>query len=319
VIILRSGVPLVDVERSGVVETVHAGHVVLLGADGTVMASLGDPGQPIFPRSSNKPLQAVGLVRAGLRMPARWLALASASHSGEQVHIESVRAMLASAGLDESALQCPPDWALGEAARMAAISDGRRPERITMNCSGKHAAMLLACVANGWPTEHYLDPGHPLQIALHDTVSDLAGEPIAATGVDGCGAPLFALSLTAVARAFSRLARATGGAEARVADAMREHPELVGGTGRSATELMNGIPGLIAKDGAEGVYAAALPDGSAVAVKIDDGSLRAVEPAVVAGLRRMGATSSVLDDLAESAVLGRGERVGSVRFRAGLL
>ena len=318
-IVLRPGVPLVDVERSGVLESVHAGHLVLLGADGAVIASLGEPAQPVFPRSSNKPLQAAGLVRAGLRVPAPWLALAAASHSGEQIHLEAVRAMLASGGVDESALACPADWPFGDAARMAAIGAGLPPERITMNCSGKHAAMLLTCVANGWPIERYLDPDHPLQAALHDTVSDLAGESIAATGVDGCGAPVFALSLIAVARAFARLASATGDAEASVAGAMREYPELLGGTGRSVTLLMNGIPGLIAKDGAEGVYAAALPDGSAVAVKIDDGAMRAAERAVVAGLRRLGAAGTVLDDLAELPVLGRGEQVGSIRFRAGLL
>jgi L-asparaginase II len=182
-----------------------------------------------------------------------------------------------------------------------------------MNCSGKHTAMLLTARTNGWPTGDYVLPDHPLQQALRQTVTELAGEPVAHISVDGCGAPLFALSLHGLAHAYARLISAVSGAERDVADAMRGHPELVGGTGRSATLLMAGLPGSIAKDGAEGVYAAALPDGSAIAVKIDDGAQRAAERAVVAGLRQLGAVASVLDDLAEAPVLGGGWAVGTIR------
>jgi L-asparaginase II len=310
VIRLRPGVPLVDVERSGVVESVHSGSVVLMSADGSIR-SVGLTDQVIFPRSSNKPLQAVGMVRVGLDVPQAWLALATASHSGEAMHVELVAAMLASVGLDESALQCPPDWPIDERARLVAVE----PRRITMNCSGKHAAMLLTCHANGWPTETYLQPDHPLQVAMREAVGEEAGETVSATGVDGCGAPLFAISLAGLARAFAAMATAADGPQRAVADAMRARPELVAGTGRSATLLMGALPGLIAKDGAEGVYAAALPDGRAVALKIDDGAQRAIGPVMVAALQALGVDA----ELPAERVLGGGRPVGTVAVRAAAL
>jgi L-asparaginase II len=310
VIVLRPGVALVDVERSGVVESVHTGSVVMIDTTGSTRA-VGDVGQPIFTRSANKPLQAAGLVEAGLDVPQSWLALAAASHSGEAIHVEVITQMLAAAGLDESALQCPPDWPLGVAARLSASE----PRKITMNCSGKHAAMLLTCRANDWPIANYLDPGHPLQLALREAVGRLAGEPVAATGVDGCGAPLFAITLLGLARAFVTLAGAEGGAEYAVAEAMRHHPELIAGSDRSPTWLMRTVPGLIAKDGAEGVYAAALPDGRAIALKIDDGAQRAIDPVVVAALRILGVPA----ELPGQPVLGGGVPVGLIRIRPGVL
>lgn len=308
-IALRPGVPLVDVVRSGVVESVHSGHfVVLRGPD---VLRVGDPDQPLFPRSSNKPLQATGMRRLGLDVAPSWLALAAASHSGESRHVAAVSAMLASGGFGEDDLGCPPAWPLDDGARTAASE----PRRITMNCSGKHAAMLLTCRASGWPHKGYLAPDHPLQVALRDTVERLTGESVAAVGVDGCGAPLFALSLVGLARAFRRIATAPDGPERDVADAMRAHPDLVGGTGRAATRLMTDIPGLIAKDGAEGVFAAALPSGDAVAVKIDDGAQRAAERVAVAGLRALGVDAP---ELATAPVLGGGEPVGTIRVRTDL-
>jgi L-asparaginase II len=312
-ITLRPGITLVEVVRSGVVESVHSGHLVVL--DGEDVIELGDPRQPLFPRSANKPLQAVGMRRHGLAVPPPQLALAAASHSGEPRHVDLVRAMLASGGFSEDDLGCPPAWPLDDAARTAWSG----PRRICMNCSGKHAAMLLTCRANGWPVESYLASDHPLQRALHLTVEELADDPVAAVGVDGCGAPLFAVSLIGVARAYRRIATAGSGPERDVADAMRAHPELVGGSGRVASRLMASVPGLVAKDGAEGVFAAALPSGAAVAVKIDDGALRAAERAVVAGLCRTAAAPAVLGELATAPVLGGGEPVGTVRFREGLL
>jgi L-asparaginase II len=306
---VSTGIPLVDVVRSGFVESVHSGHLVVLDA-----VALGQPRQPLFPRSSNKPLQAVGMRRLGLDVPPQHLALAAASHNGEAAHIAGVRAMLASGEFDETDLGCPPAWSLDETARRT----WPEPRRITMNCSGKHAAMLLTCRVNGWPTKSYLDADHPLHRSLRVTVEDLAEEPVTAVGVDGCGAPLFALSLVGLARAYRRIATAQAGPERDVADAMRAYPELVAGTGRAASRLMAGIPGLIAKDGAEGVFAAALPDGTAVAVKIDDGAQRAAERAAVAGLRTV-ATAPVLDELATAVVLGGSEPVGEIRFRSSLL
>jgi L-asparaginase II len=182
-----------------------------------------------------------------------------------------------------------------------------------MNCSGKHAAMLATCVHNDWPVHDYLDPAHPLQQRIRDTHVELAGEPVTVTVVDGCGAPQFGISLRGLARAFAALVTAPPGSPPRrVADAMRARPDLVGGTGRDVTRLMSGAPGVLAKDGAEGVYAAALPSGAAVAVKIADGAARARMPVLVAALRRLGLEAHVLDELATHPVLGGGEQVGTL-------
>ena len=296
-----------EVVRSGFVESVHHGSVAVLGG-GT---SRGDVTTPIFPRSSNKPLQTVGMLRAGLvPRDESDLALISGSHYGEPLHVRRVRDILAAAGLPESALRCPVALPSAEVARQDWLRAQGGPERILMNCSGKHAGMLATCVANGWPLESYLDPGHPLQVVIAETVSDLAGEPIAAVGVDGCGAPVFAISLTALARAFQRLTEAAPGThERRVADEMRAHPELVAGTGVDDTVLMGAIPGLLAKGGAEGVVAAALPGVGAVAIKIEDGAHRARTPVLLDELRRLGVPVPVFRE----PVLGGGEAVGEVR------
>jgi L-asparaginase II len=312
------GEALADVIRSGFVESRHRGSVAVLGPTGAFVAAAGDATNPIFPRSSNKPLQAVGMVRAGLLVddPAD-LAMASASHHGEPPHATRVRKMLVAAGLSEADLGCPADYPLSASARDDLIRLGGQPSPVLMNCSGKHAAMLLTCRTNGWPTAGYADAAHPLQKALADTVVDLAGQPISAVGVDGCGAPVFALSLQALATAFLRLVTAPpGNPERRVADAMRAYPELVSGTGRDAhdTRLMRGVPGLLAKGGAEGVVAVAVPEVGAVALKIDDGGMRARTPVLVSALRRLGLTAPVLDELArEDKVLGGGRGVGMVQ------
>jgi L-asparaginase II len=309
----RSGL-LAEVVRSGFVEGWHRGSLVVLDVDGSELWRVGDPDRPVFPRSSNKPLQAVGMLRSGLDLDGDLLALASASHSGEPFHLDGVRRILAGAGLDESALQTPPDYPVDEQEKVALIRAGVAASRIAMNCSGKHAAMLATCVINGWPTASYLDPDHPLQLALHDAVEDLAGERIAAVGVDGCGAPLFALTLTGLARSFARVAKAPAGtAEARVAAAIRDHPTWLGGTRRDVSKLIAAVPGLVAKDGAEGVYAAALPAGQAVAFKIDDGGQRARPPVMVAALARLGVDVSDLDELATAPLFGGGRRVGEIR------
>ncbi len=308
-----SGPILAHVIRSGFVEGVHHGSVVVLDAVGRVVGSAGDVESACFPRSSNKPAQAVGMVRNGLRIDAPDLALSAASHSGEPFHVARVQAMLAAGGLDESALACPPDLPIHQPSAHAVLAAGGGPTRVQMNCSGKHAAMLRTCQAASWKLTGYLEPDHPLQVALRDAVEDLASERVAATGIDGCGAPLFALSLRGLARTFLRLVETPAGAEREVADAMREHPTLVAGTDRDATQLMAGVPGLLAKDGAEGVYAVALPGVGAVALKIDDGAARARTPVLVSALRRLGVSATVLDELAETPLLGGGTQVGAVR------
>lgn len=254
------------------------------------------------------------MLDAGLDLDSEPLTLACASHSGERQHLEVVRAMLAAAGLTEADLRNPADYPVDEAEKLAYVAAGGEPAAVVMNCSGKHAAMLVTCATNGWSTEDYLDPQHPLQRQLLATVERLAGEPIKVTGVDGCGAPVFAMTLTGLARSFATIATAPEGtAEHRVAAAMRAHPELLGGSRRDVTRLVAGIPGLIAKDGAEGVYAAAMPDGRAVALKIQDGGARARPPVLVAGLRALGVEGEVLDELAEGILFGGGEPVGLVR------
>ena len=307
---------LAEVVRSGYVESTHHGSVVALRPDGSVALALGELDQPVFPRSSNKPLQAVGMLEAGWQpASAEQLALATASHSGEEGHLAVVREMLDGIGVDQ--LANPPMLPLDEAAAHALLARGEQPSALTMNCSGKHAAMLATCVANGWPTAGYVDPDHPVQRAILATVERLAGERVKHVAVDGCGAPQHALSLTGLARAFSRLATGPDPLR-RTAEAMRSCPWHVGGTGRDVTRLMEQIPGLVAKDGAEGVYAAALPDGSAVALKISDGAGRARTPVLVAALRALGATSEVLDELATVPVLGGGRPVGQVRVSAAM-
>ncbi len=302
---------LAEVVRSGFVESVHHGSVVVLDAAGRVVAEAGDVTGPSFPRSSNKPLQTVGMLGAGLK-PADEadLALISGSHYAEEMHVRRVRDMLAAAGLDATALRCPPALPLGDDDRAAVLRSGGGPDPVFMNCSGKHAGMLATCVAAGWPVESYPEADHPLQVALAGTVAGLVGEPIAATGVDGCGAPVFALSLTGLARAFLRLVDADPGSpERRVADAMRAHPRLVAGTGVADSVLMAGVPGLLAKGGAEGVVAVAAPGAGAVALKIEDGAMRARQPVLASALRRLGVAVPVVPE----PVLGGGRTVGEVR------
>ncbi|PZF98002.1 asparaginase [Micromonospora deserti] len=311
----EGGVPLAEVVRSEFVEGVHRGSVVVLDATGAPLTGVGDVAGAVFPRSSNKPMQAVGMIRAGLPLtdPAD-LALVSASHAGEEFHLARVGALLAGAGLDESALHCPPELPVGEAARAAVLRAGGGPSRIQMNCSGKHSGMLLTCRAAGWPVDGYWRPEHPVQQRLRATVEELTGERVAAVGVDGCGAPVLAVSLTGLARAYLRLVSAEPGSVPRaVADAMRAHPEFVGGTQADDTRLMRGVPGLLAKVGAEGVIAAAVPGVGAVAIKIDDGAARARMPVLVSALRRLGVDAPVLDEFAEVPLFGGGVPVGAVR------
>ncbi|SDP80053.1 asparaginase [Actinopolyspora xinjiangensis] len=312
--------PLVELVRGDIREGLHHGSAVVLAPDGEVSHRVGEVDRPMYPRSANKPAQAVGMVRAGLELAEQAdLAMAAASHNGEPEHVLRTRELLHRHDLTEDALRCPTDWPLREDERDRRASEGFGRQRITMNCSGKHAAMLATCTQRGWATEDYLDRGHPLQIGLHEVVAELAGEPIPSVSVDGCGAPLFALSLTGLARTFrSMVTAAPGTAERRVADAMRAHPWFVAGTEREDTLLMRAVPGLLSKSGVEGVLAVALPDGHAVAVKVADGSARARLPVVVAALRSLGIDNEELAALAESSVLGGGQPMGTVRALKGL-
>jgi L-asparaginase II len=306
---------LAEVWRSGFLESVHRGAVVVLEAAGAVLFSAGDVERPILPRSSNKPVQATALLEAGWKpRSTEELAIAAASHSGEDGHRELVADMLAVAGLDEDDLGCPPALPLHEATHAEWLAAGRAPTRLAMNCSGKHAGMLSACVAAGWGTEGYLDPGHPLQRAIAARLAEAGEEPVAAVVVDGCGAPQHGLPLTGLARGVLSLVEAPEGTPGRaVADAMRAHPWLVAGTGREDTGLMQAVDGLLVKGGADGVHVAALPGRGAVALKIDDGGDRARTPVLTAGLRRLGVPADALAPWLLTPVLGGGKAVGEVR------
>jgi L-asparaginase II len=311
---------LAEVVRSGFTESWHRGAAAGLAADGGIAVRRGDTGVPVFPRSSNKPLQAVAMVRCGLDLTGELLSLAAASHAGEDFHVDGVRKILSSAGLTEDDLRCPAALPIDEPTAHRLIAAGQGKTRIRMNCSGKHAAMLATSVRNGWPTVSYLDPEHPLQRAIKAVIAELAGQPVAATGVDGCGAPLFAISVSGLARSFRTLVLAEPGTpEREVADAMRAYPAWMSGTTRPDRELMDAVPGALSKGGAEGVQAFALPvPGGAIAgaVKIDDGAPRASFPVAVALLRALsgpGLSPPIPGDLGTVPVTGGDAVVGEVR------
>lgn len=306
--------PVAHLIRGGVVEGIHYGSVVVLGVDGQVQFQLGDIEAAFYPRSALKPVQAVAMVRAGLPLDGELLSLAAASHSGEERHLAGTRRILELAGVGEDALGNVPDMPFDPVVRDVWVRESRLPSRLAQNCSGKHAAMLYTCVLNDWPLEGYLDPAHPLQQAIAEIVEDLTGQRIAQVTVDGCGAPLFSVSLHGLARAAARITTAVPGTpEARVADAMRDHAEMASGAGRDVAALMRAVPGLLAKDGFEGVQVAALPDGRAVAVKIADGANRARVPVAAAALAWAGVDPSALAEFQGEALLGGGREVGHVR------
>ncbi|MDH2389775.1 asparaginase [Streptomyces sp. HNM0663] len=305
---------LAEVVRSGFVEGRHRGSLVVLAADGGVELTLGDPEVPVFPRSSNKPMQAAAVLRAGLDLAGERLALAAASHSGEGFHLDLVRKMLAEHGLTPAELRTPADLPLDTAEAESYLAAGQVRDKVAMNCSGKHAAMLAACRLNGWDLESYLDPAHPLQQLVRTAVEEAAGEPVTAVGTDGCGAPLMAITLTGLARAYRAFVLAEPGtAERRVADAMRAHPEYVAGTRRPDTWLMREVPGALSKMGAEAVQAVALPDGRALAFKIDDGAIRVLGPVLARALARMGLDAPVVGRIGRMPLLGGGAEVGEIR------
>ena len=308
-----------EIVRSGFVEGHHHGAVVALAADGSEDWSVGDVSSAVLPRSSNKPRQALGMVRMGLALEPELLALACASHSGEEFHIAGVRRILELAGLDESALQTPPDFPLDDATRDVVVRAGGSKQPVLMNCSGKHAAMLLTCVVNDWDTATYRDPDHPVQQGIRVTFEELTGEPVQVVAVDGCGAPLLSTSLTGLARGFRSLAVAEAGPERLVADAIRAHPAYVSGSTRDEKALLTAIPGAIGKAGAEACYAVALRDGRAFALKADDGAPR-VRPVLMAAalLRSKVDTERGVDTDAVRAtgrhdLLGGGVPVGAIR------
>ncbi|MEO6310368.1 MAG: asparaginase [Leifsonia sp.] len=309
-----AGLPeLAVVRRSGLIESRHFGSLVALNASGQTVLALGDPDSVILPRSTVKPLQALACLTAGAPLVGPEIAIASGSHTGEDEHVRVVRGILQKARLDESALGCPADRPEDEATFEQMIRSGEARSAIRMNCSGKHAAMLLTCAVNGWSTADYLDPAHPLQQHVAKTLAGATLVPIAHTALDGCGAPLFATSVRGIATAFRALVQADAAEPAgHVAARMREFPFYVGGSGQANTELMRALPGVLAKGGAEGVIGVAAADGSAVSMKIIDGSPRATTLIALRVLEFLGAPVAGAEALSEVAVLGGGRRVGEI-------
>jgi len=287
----------VAVHRGPFVESVHLVHAVAI-QDGAIVAEAGDPAFLTSLRSSAKPFQALPLVRSRDDLDDEDIAIASASHRAEAEQIEAVRRLLAKAPATEEDLE-------------VGLQDGRPPQPIFHNCSGKHAGMLATCRARGWPTEGYRLAGHPLQDEILAEIAAAAElDPSnLETAVDGCGVVCFALPLERVAFMFSRFETRTGGA--RVAAAMRAHPQLVGGAGRPDTELMRALPGWVAKGGAEALFCAAGPDGLGVALKTEDGGYRALRPAIASFLAGLG--HELGRDFERVSVRNsRGEEVGGI-------
>jgi len=307
-------IPLVESTRGAIVESVHYGSLAVVSAAGTPILSAGAPNAPVYARSALKPLQLVAMIRAGLDLPDELLALGASSHSGAAAHQAGAERILALHGLDPAVLRNVADLPAGGPERDAWLRAGGRPTRLAQNCSGKHAAMASTCVINGWPVDDYLDPAHPLQRLIEATIAEFTGENATAASIDGCGSPVFAYSLSGIARAYARLgASSPNSAQGRVVAAMRRHPDMVAGDGRDVTRLMRAVPGLVAKEGAEAVQAVGLPDGIGIAVKVADGGDRARLPITIGILGMLGVDRTLLANLTCPATLGGGRPVGGLR------
>ena len=302
---LDGGEILAELIRNDVVESNHAGHFVALNSDGTTMMHKGDPTQLIYPRSSYKSILASAMIRSGVKLEPRLLALTCASHSGLAMHQNGALEILTLAGLDESALQNVRGKPLDEAAALVTPE----PTRLAMNCSGKHSGMLLGCATNGWSITNYLDPEHPVQVAFKNELEMLSGEKISHTAIDGCGAPLFLISLIGLARAIRGLTISADPVHKQVVEACRTFPEMVAGPGRMTTSLMQKHPGVFMKSGAESIMVASVPDGRTFAYKVNDGGMRPRVALSLAGLELLGvgATETV------EKVYGGDQVVGSIR------
>ena len=307
------GVVVARLVRNGIIESVHRGHVVVCDTDGTVLAALGDAERPTYPRSAIKPFQALAvldsLAAAGVGLDDDGLAIACASHDGsDEQQIEAAR-LLAEADLNESALQCPP--ALPRDPETAWAQ--RWPYPLAHNCSGKHAAFLLASVSAGEDPATYLELDSGLQSRIRDLLAESCGAPPQGPGIDGCGAPAWVLGLRHIATGFARLAGGTTPQLARVRSAMTARPDLVGGPPATDTQLMQADSRVVAKRGAEAVFGAGVAVSDqrlGIVVKITDGSVRADAPVVATVLSALGCT--VPKDVARPPVLGGGRVQGEL-------
>ena len=287
-------VELAAIDRNGLIESRHIGAFVVINAAGDVLESGGDIDAAIFPRSTLKPLQAVALLRAGADLDGVDLVLSSASHCGSHRHTDHVELMLEHDGLTVNELGCPAQWPLGVSDKADRIAKGEKAQRVTMNCSGKHAGFLRTCVTNGWDTATYLEPSHPLQVKIREVVEEFTGTTDLWPAVDGCGAPLYGMSLRALGTGLARMSDGTDPDATKLVDAIREHPWALDGTGRDNTRVIE-VTGTIAKIGAEGVLLAAR-DGIAVVIKCLDGSQRPNTAVAVTLLERHGVIDAAARD-----------------------
>jgi L-asparaginase II len=327
---------LIEVLRGAIVESAHRGAVAVLDADGGSVLEIGDTLTPVFPRSAVKAIQALPLVESGAAdaygFGNRELALACASHSGEEAHVDLARSMLARAGLDETALECGAHWPDHEPT-IALARAGKVPGALHNNCSGKHSGFLCTCVHLGIAHPGYVRPDHPEQELVRDAMQSVTGAVHGADqrATDGCSIPTYAVPLRSFALGFARMVTTTGfgpgraKAASRLLAACMAEPFFVGGTGSAELALMEAAPGRIfAKGGAEGVYCAAIPElGLGIALKCDDGAGRAAEAMVAAVLARLlrsdGELSAKLLGLATAPIKSRvGATVGSLRPSAAL-
>lgn len=316
-------VELAVVDRNGFIESRHSGAVVVLAPNGEVLSSHGDVNALIMPRSSMKPMQALASITAGATLAGEHLAMSTASHSGTDRHAAVVADMLASGGLSASDLECPPAWPADTQTRDDMVRRGEGPSPLRMACSGKHAAMLLACRASGWPTVGYTTSAHPLQVHIREVVERFIGEKVAATAIDGCGAPVYAMTMLGLARGLQRIGTASARSPfalfrsaGELIAAVKENPWTIEGTGRRDTVAIETL-NVFAKFGAEGIMTMVAPDGTTVVSKTLDGCLR-VGPIVAASLLlQAGAISAEQYAAAEAGfdlgVHGGGEIVGRVR------
>jgi L-asparaginase II len=281
-----AGEILATVTRGGVAESLHLGHLIVLNADGSTYLSKGSPELPIFPRSAVKSLQASAMLKAGLTVSDEEIAIICASHSGAQSHIDLVIKMLEKRDIPISALKNAVDKPLGEKEKITWGENAA--SQLAQNCSGKHAGMLITCKQNGWDMVTYLEMNHPLQIAIKNEIEELAGEKVFASTFDGCGAPLFAISLIGLARSISNLVKSNETVHKHIVTACTTYPELVAGDGRLTTRMMKAVPDLFMKEGAEGIEVCVLPDGRTIAIKIIDGSWRPVAPIIMEIFKRWG-------------------------------
>jgi L-asparaginase II len=319
---------LVEVTRGSLVESCHRGAVAIADADGRVLLALGDVERPVYPRSAIKAFQALPLVESGAAdafgLRRVELAIACASHSGEDAHLNAVHSLLTKAGLDEAQLACGAHWPISERASKALTRAGKTPTAIHNNCSGKHAGMVATAVYKGLDPAGYERLGHPIQQEIKRILSETCGVALEddAIGIDGCSVPTFALPLASVATGFARLASGRGltsvraKAAQRLMDACFAAPDLVAGEGRFDTAIMRKLgDAAFLKGGAEGVHCGALPGlGIGVAVKVDDGTKRGAERVLYYLLSRLipSADQMLVGELAGEIRNWHGERVGTI-------